>query len=191
MPLRRQLFARLTASSTVCALMISTAALGSPRLAETDPLSKLAVWQGHWNEVVVTMATPYSRASSVPLHVACSWTPDHGYMLCEYERDRGDPAKLEASDHLSIFTYDSHAKSLKHLGVSKNYETLEEMVRIDGHVWHYDYQLPSSGGKLLNLRDSYEFINRNKRMTRTEVSSDGGRHWILISESVANRVRRP
>jgi hypothetical protein len=96
-------------------------------------------------------------------------------MLCEYARDRGDPKQLLAADHLSIFTYDNVKRSYKHLGVSKNYKVLEEKASIDGSVWHYAYQLPDSGGKVLDLRDSYRFVGSNERITRTELSSDGGR----------------
>lgn len=131
---------------------------------------------------------PYSHAASVPSHSTCSWTPDHGYMLCEYLRDRGDPKQLIAADHLSIFTYDDNAKSYKHLGVSKDYKTLEEMASIDGNVWHYRYQLPVGSGKVLDLRDTYVFVNANKRITRIEVSSDAGRHWVLMSESFDTRI---
>lgn len=170
-----------------CAATAGSTALGSS--GGSGPLARLAIWQGQWREVVVTKATPYSLASSVPSHVTCSWTPDHGYMLCEYARDQGDPRQLLAADHLSIFTYDNVAKSYKHLGVSKNYKVLEEKAGIDGGVWHYEYQLADSGGKVLDLRDSYRFVDPNERITRTEVSSDGGSHWILLSESVAHRVR--
>lgn len=168
------------------------AAAGSTALGAagaSDPLARLAIWQGQWREVVITKATPYSLASSVPSHVTCSWTPDHGYMLCEYARDRGNPQQLLASDHLSIFTYDDASKSYKHLGVSKNYKVLEERASIDGNVWHYSYQLPDSSGTVLDLRDSYRFVDSSERVTRTEVSSDGGKHWVLLSESIAHRVR--
>ena len=172
-------------SITACALVASSAVLGSSRTAE--PLAKLDIWQGSWKNVIRTMETPYSHASSVRSHSTCSWTPDHGYMLCEYARDSGDPKQLIEADHLSIFTYDDNAKSYKHLGVSKEYKTLEEMASIDGNLWHYRYQLPIGGGKMLDLRDSYEFVNTNQRITRIEVSSDAGRHWVLMSESVDTR----
>ncbi|MHB8813362.1 MAG: hypothetical protein ACYDAE_08840 [Steroidobacteraceae bacterium] len=185
----RRLNARLLCSAVsvvACAAAAGSTALGSSRAA--DPLARLAIWQGQWREVVVTKKTRYSLASSVPSHVSCSWTPDHGYMLCEYARDRGDPKQLLAADHLSIFTYDTVSRSYKHLGVSKSYKTLEEAASIDGNVWRYDYQLPDSGGKVLDLRDSYRFVDSNERITRTEISSDGGRHWILLSQSIAHRV---
>lgn len=175
-----------TASLMACAWTASSAAFGAS--PSSGPLAKLAIWQGRWREVVVTRDTPYSRASSVPAHVTCSWTPDHGYMLCEYHRDQGDPRELLAADHLSIFTYDNAKEAYKHLGVSKNYNTLEEMARIDGKVWHYTYELPTSDGKTLDLRDSYEFVNPKERITRIEVSSDHGKHWILISESMGHKV---
>jgi hypothetical protein len=187
-----QLHSRTEVLLRVVVLIIACAsATGSTAFASSnpaDPLATLAIWQGHWQEVVVTKATPYSTASSVPLHVTCSWTPHRGYMLCEYSRDRGDAKQLIASDHLSIFTYDDATKSYKHLGVSKDYRTLEEMIVIDGSHWQYRYQLPGSDGAMLDLRDSYDFVNPDERITRTEISSDHGRHWILLSESVGRKV---
>lgn len=186
-PKRRQMLRGSVLSIAAYTLVSSSAVLGSARTAE--PLARLAVWQGSWKEMVRTMETPYSHAASVPSHSTCSWTPDHGYMLCEYARDKGDSKQLIAADHLSIFTYDDSAKSYKHLGVSKEYKTLEEMASIDGNVWHYRYQLPVGDGKMLDLRDSYEFVNANRRITRIEVSSDGGKHWVLMSQSLDTRIQ--
>lgn len=185
---KQQLMSRcLVMSVMACALVGSSAVLGSSRTAE--PLAKLDIWQGSWKNTVRTMETPYSHASLVRSHSTCSWTPDHGYMLCEYARDSGDPKQLIQADHLSIFTYDDNAKSYKHLGVSKEYKTLEEMAKIDGNLWHYRYQLPTGDGKMLDLKDTYEFVNANRRITRIEVSSDAGKHWILMSESVDTRTK--
>lgn len=46
----------------------------------------------------------------------------------------------------------------------------------------------TTGGKVLDLRDFYRFVDSNERITRTEISSDGGRHWILLSQFIAYRV---
>lgn len=187
--LKQQFMSRggLVVSVMACALVGSSVVSGSPRT--TGPLAKLDIWQGTWKNTVRTMETPYSHASIVRSHTTCSWTPDHGYMLCEYARDSGDPKQLIEADHLSIFTYDDNAKSYKHLGVSKEYKTLEEMASIDGNLWHYRYQLQTGDGKMLDLKDTYEFVNANQRITRIEVSSDAGKHWILMSESVDTRTK--
>ena len=93
------------------------------------------------------------------------------------------------SDHLTIFTYNSANKTYKHLGISKDYKTLEEPnVVIEGNLWHYQYQISDDKGNQLELRDSYEFVSPKKRITRIEISADGGKHWTLMSESVGIKV---
>jgi hypothetical protein len=53
---------------------------------------------------------------------------------------------------------------------------------------HNNYQLSADNGKKLDLRDSYEFLTPEKRITRIEISSDGGQHWTLLSEAVGTKV---
>jgi hypothetical protein len=168
--------------------LMATAATPDASKAD-DPRDKLNIWAGRWQEQVETKETPYSHAASVPSHITCSWTADRGYMVCEYLSEKIDPAEGRPSDHLTIFTYDDQGKTYKHLGISKNYKTLEEpKVVIEGNLWHYTYQLPGEKGEKLDLRDSYEFVTPEKRITRIEISADGGQHWTLLSESVATKV---
>ncbi len=149
----------------------------------------MTVWEGRWNEVVETKETPYGHARSVKSHTTCGWSADRGFMVCEYLSESGDTAGREPADHLSIFTYNAANQTYKHLGISKDYKTLEETpVVIDGDSWHYTYTLPGKDGKVLDLRDSYQFVTPQKRVTRIEVSTDGGQNWTLISQSVGIKV---
>lgn len=154
----------------------------------TDPHDRINIWEGRWKETVDTKETPYSHAHSVPAHLTCSWSADHGFMVCEFLSETVDPNEGRPSDHLSIFTYDEKGNTYKHLGISKDYKTLEETATIDGNLWHYNYQLPADNGKKLDLRDSYQFVTPEKRITHIEISADGGQHWTLLSESVAVKV---
>ncbi len=173
----------------VLTLGLTARAADSDSSKTADPRDKLNIWEGRWKEQVETKETPYSHAASVPSHITCSWTADRGYMVCEYLSEKIDPAEGRPSDHLTIFTYDDKGKTYKHLGVSKDFKTLEEpKVIIEGKLWHYTYQLPDDKGKELDLRDSYEFVTPEKRITRIEISADGGQHWTLLSESVATKV---
>ncbi len=183
---------RMLAGLIVSGLIMSGMALVVMARAETpdavkapDPRDKMNIWEGRWNEVVQTKETPYSHAASTPAHVTCSWSPDRGYMVCEYLSEKADPAEKEHSDHLTIFAYNSADKTYKHLGISKDYKTLEEpRVVIKGNLWHYNYEISDEKGNKYDLRDSYEFVTPEKRITRIEISSDGGQHWTLMSESV-------
>ena len=190
--MRRQEHARM-----VVGLVLSGLALGLTASAATpdssmspDPRDKMSIWEGRWNEVVQTKETPYGHAASTPAHVTCSWTADRGYMVCEYLSEKADAGEKERSDHLTIFTYNSANKTYKHLGISKDYKTLEEPnVVIEGNLWHYQYQISDDKGNQLELRDSYEFVSPEKRITRIEISADGGKHWTLMSQSVGIKVR--
>lgn len=148
-----------------------------------NPLEKINIWEGHWKVQVQTKETAYGHASSQKGNMACSWSPDHAYMVCEYVGDFADPHKRIESDHLSIFTYNATAKAYKHLGVSTDFKTLEEPAIIRGNVWTTPYERPYHG-KRLRCRDVYEFVTLSKQKHRFEVSADSGRTWTVVSEAV-------
>lgn len=173
-------------------LTVTALVAGVPTLSHAntpDPNDRMSIWAGRWHEVVATRETVISHASSAPAHITCAWSPDRGYMVCEYLSEKVDPNEGRPLDHLSIFAYDARTKAYKHLGISKDYKTLEETpISIDGNLWHYDYQLASASGKRIDLRDSYEFETPEKRITRIEFSLDGGHTWTLMSEAVGTKV---
>ncbi len=181
---------RILAVSIVCvlALPLIASAATSDSSKTTDPRDQMNIWEGRWKEQVETKETPYSHAASAPSHITCSWTADRGYMVCEYLSEKLDPAEGRPSDHLTIFTYDDKGKAYKHLGISKDYKTLEEATTIEENLWHYTYQLPGDKGEKLDLRDSYEFVTPEKRITRLQISADGGKHWTLLSEAVGTKA---
>lgn len=173
-------------------LMLAALAAGAVPLCQAstpDPNGRLSIWVGRWHEVVETKETAISHASSRSAHNTCAWSADKGYMVCEYLSEKVDPKESQRSDHLSIFAYDLEGKAYKHLGISKGYKTLEETpISIEGKLWHYNYELTGAGGKKVDLRDSYEFVTPEKRITRIEFSLDGGRTWSLMSESVGTKT---
>lgn len=149
------------------------ACAAAPSSKASDPDDKINIWEGRWKEVVETKETPYSHAHSLPTHLTCAWTADRGYMVCEYLSEKANPDGSRPSDHLSIFTYDEKSKTYKHLGISKDYKTLEETATIDGNRWHYNYELPDENGKKLllliptslSLRKSGSRASRSPQMT--------------------------
>ncbi len=178
----------LVAQSPILAALLASAVTLS-HAGTPDPNDRMSIWVGRWHEVVETKETAISHAASTPAHLTCAWTADRGYMVCEYLGEKVDPNEGKLLDHLSIFAYDSKGKTYKHLGISKDYKTLEETpISIDGNLWHYNYQLSSATGKKIDLRDSYEFVTPEKRITRIEFSLDGGRTWTLMSEAVGTKI---
>ena len=180
---------------TLASSIVSVLALGLMACAATseppktsDPRDRINIWEGHWKVQVQRKETPYSHAAMEPFDAVCSWSADRGYMVCEYLSEKKVPGEGKPSDHLSIFTFDDTGKTYKHLGISKNYKTLEEVATIDGNVWHYNYELPDDKGRTVTCRDVYEFISPEKQLTRMEISSDGGQHWTVVSEAVGTKV---
>lgn len=177
----------VTRSLILTALLVSVTALS--QASTPDANDRMSIWVGRWHEVVTTHETAISHASSSPARITCGWSAEKGYMVCEYLSDRIDPNEGRPLDHLSIFAYDDKARTYKHLGISKNYKTLEETpISIEGNLWHYDYQLSSASGKKIELEDSYEFVTPQKRITRIEFSLDGGHTWTLMSEAVGTKI---
>jgi hypothetical protein len=183
-----KIFSRGSAQSlTLAALLASVVALS--HAATADPNDRMNIWVGRWHEMVEIKETAISHAASLPAHLTCAWTADRGYMVCEFLSEKVDPNEGQRSDHLSIFAYDAKGKAYKHLGISKDYKTLEETpISIDRNLWHYNYQVSSASGKKVDLRDSYEFVTPEKRITRVEFSLDGGRTWTLMTESVGTKI---
>lgn len=172
---------------SLAALLASVVTHG--HAATPDPNDRMNIWAGRWHEIVQTRETAISHASSHPARITCGWSADRGYMVCEYLSEKVDPKESQHSDHLSIFAYDLEGKAYKHLGISKDYKTLEETpISIEGNLWHYNYELSSASGKKIYLRDSYEFVTPEKRITRIEFSLDGGRTWTLMTESVGTKL---
>jgi hypothetical protein len=177
----------LIASLLALGLVASAATVDSSKTA--DPRDRLNIWEGHWKIQVQRKETAYSHASSVAFDARCSWMPNRGYMVCDYLSQGIDPQEAEAANHLAIFNYDEKDKTYKHLGISKNYKTLEEVTTIAGNVWTTPWEQAGDKGETLQLRDVYEFVSPEKQTTRFEISSDGGQHWTLVSEAVGTKVR--
>lgn len=171
------------------ALVLAVGLLGTHRVAAAgpaanDPWDKLNVWSGHWLGETEYKETAYSKAAHAKSDVQCAWSPDHGYMVCEYKRIDGRP-----SDHLSIFTYDQADKSYRHTGLSQDYKPLDQVTTIDGNRWTAPMQDVGPKGEKVDLRNVWEFLSADHHIAREEYSTDAGQHWTVLWEQVANRVR--
>ena len=168
----------------IAAGLLSAGKVWAAGLAAADPWDKLNVWTGHWIGDTEYKATAYTQAAHhLKSDVQCGWSPDHGYLVCEYKRLNGKPG-----DHLSIFTYDEAAKSFKHLGLSQDYKPLEQVATIEGNVWRAVMQDVGPKGEKVDLRFVWEFVSTDRHLAREELSSDGGQHWTVLWEQVATRV---
>ncbi len=66
---------------------VSTLALGSDHLVVpkiAPEISKMDVWIGTWESQTQVMTTPYSEAASMTSEMTCTWSPHHGFILCDH-----------------------------------------------------------------------------------------------------------
>src|ERR1700728_392316 len=47
-------------------------------------ITKMDVWVGTWESKTQVMTTPYSEAASVTSEMTCTWSPHHGFILCDH-----------------------------------------------------------------------------------------------------------
>jgi hypothetical protein len=151
--------------------------------AAADPWDKLNVWNGHWLGETEYKDTAYSKAAHARSDVQCGWSPDHGYMVCEYKRIDGRP-----SDHLSIFTYNQADRSYRHTGLSQDYKPLEQLATINGTLWMAPFEDVGPKGEKVALRNVWEFVSPDRHIARQEYSTDGGQHWTVLWEQVATKA---
>jgi hypothetical protein len=181
---------RLRVSSIVLLMGLGLmAGAATSNAAETpDPLDRMNIWAGHWKMQAQRKETAYSHAGSLSFNAVCAWAPNRGYMVCDYLSDSLDPQEGRVANHLSILTYNEPTKAYKHLGISMDFKTLEQVATVEGNVWTYLFEQVTRKGEKLQLRDVYEFVSPEKQISRFEVSADGGQHWTLRSEAVATKV---
>src|SRR5271170_4514833 len=93
----RGLYFAVVAAST---LALASDHLQVPKIA--PELSKMNVWVGKWASQTQVMTTPYSEAASVTSEMTCTWSPNHGFILCDHLIH----GAAGVSNSLSVYTYD-------------------------------------------------------------------------------------
>src|ERR1700685_2690839 len=96
----------------------STLALASDHLEVPQiapELTKMDVWVGTWESQTQVMTTPYSQAASMTSEMTCTWSPHHGFILCDHLMNGVNGV----SNSLSVYTYDEAKKTYKIFGVHK------------------------------------------------------------------------
>ena len=77
---------------------------------DSDPTAKLGVWAGRWTYHAQTYETPYSHAYAYDGTADCSWSPNHGFMVCDFLNH--NPAPGAPVNDLGIFSYDPRCKDI-------------------------------------------------------------------------------
>jgi hypothetical protein len=172
----------------VPALALAAAAGTAPPGAShaSDPPGKLGIWEGRWSYSDRTYKTPYSHAHTYSGTGVCNWSPNRGFMICDYLNRDPDPG-VPVND-LAIFSYDPAEKAYTRLGISNDDKPFGEHVTVEGNTWTTSAEIPYKG-KTIIYRDVHVFLHDGKRTTTAaQISADKGKTWTTISRFTGVRV---
>lgn len=181
--------------SRASALVIVVAALFGPALVfvsikpaasqDSDPASKLDIWAGRWTYHAKNYETPYSHAYTYDGTAVCNWSPNHGFMVCDFLNRNPEPGA--PVNDLAIFSYNPGTKAFSRVGIFKESKPFPQQVTIDGNTWTTSAELPYKG-KTFVYRDVYVFQSSEKRTTTTQISADNGKTWTTVTEFTAVQI---
>ena len=164
----------------------STLALASDHLAVPQfapELTKMDVWVGTWESQTQVMTTPYSEAASVTSEMTCSWSPHHGFILCDHLMN----GPTGVSNSLSVYTYDESGKTYKFFGVDKDSSPREIPMQVKGNVWSFGTEVQNQDKTIMFLTND-EFISDKVMNFSTEFSEDNGRNWKKLNQGQLTKI---
>jgi hypothetical protein len=164
----------------------SSFALASDNFSESKippELSRMDVWVGHWQSETRVLNTPYSEAASVTSEMTCSWSPNHGFVLCDHLMHGADGT----TNSLSVYTYDERDKVYKFFGVEKDSYPREVPMQVKGNVWSFGTEVQNQNKTIMFLT-SDEFVSDKSMHFRTEFSDDNGQHWKELNRGELTKI---
>jgi hypothetical protein len=167
-------------------LAASTFALASDNFSESKippELSRMNVWVGHWQSQTQVLNTPYSEAASVTSEMTCTWSPNHGFVLCDHLMHGADGV----TNSLSVYTYDERDKVYKFYGVEKDSYPREVPMQVNGNVWSFGTEVQNADKTIMFLT-SDEFTSDKSMHFRTEFSDDNGQHWKELNQGQLTKI---
>ena len=167
-------------------LAASTIALASdtfPKSTVAPELSRMDVWVGHWQSQTQVMTTPYSEAASMSSEMTCSWSPSHGFVLCEHLIHGADGT----TNSLSVYTYDEKDKVYKFFGVEKDSYPREVPMQVNGNVWSFGTEVKNQDKTIMFLT-SDEFVSDRSMHFQTQFSDDNGAHWKKLNQGELTKI---
>jgi hypothetical protein len=177
------------------ALLASIATLLAPVLVflatvpaasqDSDPIAKLGIWAGRWTYHAQTYETPYSHAYAYDGTADCNWSPNHGFMVCDFLNHK--PAPGAPVNDLAIFSYDPGTKAFTRVGIFKESKPFPQQVTTDGNTWTASAEIPYKG-KTIVYRDVYVFQSSDKRTVTTQISADNGKTWTTLTKFTSVQV---
>jgi hypothetical protein len=177
--LRQGLFLALVVAGTVA---LASDNLQGNKIA--PELSRMDIWVGHWESQTEVMNTPYSQAASLSSEMTCSWSPNHGFVLCDHLVHE---AQGTTTNSLSVYTYDEQDKIYKFFGVDKDSSPSEVPIEVKGNVWSFGTEVKNQDKTIMFLT-SDEFVSATKMRFQTEFSDDNGVHWEKMNQGSLTKI---
>jgi hypothetical protein len=163
--------------STLAFAALTGAGIANPSAA-SDPSGKLGIWVSRWTFSGQIYETKYSHAHADTGVADCAWTPNRGYVICDYFSDN------PPHDDLTVISYSPSAKAFMLAQIHKDRPPSFEKVTQDGNTWITSRNVPGKG-KTLVLRTTFIFLTPDEQTTTVQVSPDKGRTWTTIIEVTA------
>ena len=164
---------------------VSTLALGSDHLVVpkiAPEISKMDVWVGTWESQTQVMTTPYSEAASMTSEMTCTWSPHHGFILCDHLMN--GPTGI--SNSLSVYTYDD-SQDLQVLRRQQRRFPREVPMQVKGNVWSFGTEVQNQDKTIMFLTND-EFLSDKVMHFRTEFSEDNGRNWKELNQGQLTKI---
>ena len=170
----------------LAAVAASTMALASDHLQVPEVLpeiTRMNVWVGTWQSKTQVMTTPYSEASSSTSEMTCTWSPHHGFVLCDHLMNGTNGV----TNSLSVYTYDEVAGTYKFFGVDKDTSPREVPMQVKGNVWSFGTEVQSENKTIMFLTND-EFLSDKVMNFKTQFSDDNGRNWKELNQGQLTKI---
>lgn len=169
----------------VLGLAISGYVAAQKSSADLQPAAeKLGVFVGKWQSEGTFFDTPYSKAGRVMSDIDCSWSPQHNFLICE-QLIRDSNGK---HTQLSVYSYNSKDGNYTISSMAgPGAQPWNGTVIIHGSVWTYPGGYEANGKKI-TIKTTNDFSAPGIETFTTQLSDDGGAHWVTTLQGTAHRV---
>jgi hypothetical protein len=182
-----------TFMGSIIALLLAALALMPVAGAETldrsqafDPTKQLGIWEGRWSYSEHDYATQYSHVHTSDGTADCNWTPNRGFMMCDFLNR--NPAPGAPVNDVAIFSYNSAEKIFTRLQIFKDAKPYLAQISVKGNTWITSVEFPFKR-KAIIYRDVYVFSSDDRqRNTTAQISANKGHTWTTVSQFTATKV---
>lgn len=181
--LRRGVYLAVLAAGTLA--LASDHPIKKVDVAKVSPeVARMNIWVGRWQSHTKIMQTPYTQAGVMSAEMTCSWSPNHGFVLCDHLLHGPTGA---VTNSISLYTYDASQKVYKFFGVQKDESPREVPMEVNGNVWTFGTEVQSQNKTILFLTND-KFVSPTSMKFHTEFSVDNGAHWQELNQGQLTKI---